>query len=161
MAAAIGLRVDFDARSLRAIAKDSKDGPQSRRLLALASIYDGGARSEAAKIGGVTLQVVRDWVLRFNADGRDGLVDRKAPGQPSRLDEAHRTALAALIEEGPTPAIHGVALADRRSVSVDIRGVPRRCLGTDHEPRAAQNGLSQAVGAAASSCAGRRRDRGY
>ncbi|KAB2850012.1 MAG: helix-turn-helix domain-containing protein, partial [Sphingopyxis terrae] len=66
------------------------------------------ARSEAAKIGGVTLQVVRDWVLRFNAEGPGGLVDRKAPGQPSRLDDAHRAALAALIEEEPTPAIHGV-----------------------------------------------------
>jgi transposase len=108
MPAAIGLRGDYDARSLRAIAKRSKDGPQARRLLALASIYDGGARSEAAKIGGVTLQVVRDWVLRFNAGGPDGLVDRKAPGQPSRLDATHRAALAALIEEGPTPAIHGV-----------------------------------------------------
>jgi hypothetical protein len=67
MAAAIGLRFDYDARSLRAIAKRSKDGPQARRLLALASIYDGGARSESAKIGGVTLQEVRNWVLRFPA----------------------------------------------------------------------------------------------
>ena len=83
MAAAIGLRGDFDAAALRAIAKRSKDGAQARRLLALAAIYDGATRSEAAKIGGVTLQIVRDWVLRFNAHGPDGLVDRKAPGQPS------------------------------------------------------------------------------
>ena len=53
MAAAIGLRDDFDAGALRARAKRSKDGPQARRLLALASIYDGATRSEAAKIGGV------------------------------------------------------------------------------------------------------------
>ncbi|WP_084570560.1 helix-turn-helix domain-containing protein [Methylosinus sp. PW1] len=95
LAAAIGLRGDYDARSLRAIAKRSKDGPQARRLLALASIYDGGARSEAAKIGGVTLQVVRDWVLRFNAGGPDGLVDRKAPGQPSRLECAGGSSICA------------------------------------------------------------------
>jgi transposase len=56
----------------------------------------------------VTLQIVRDWVLRFNAAGPDGLVDRKAPGQPPRLTDAHRAALAAVIEQGPTPAIHGV-----------------------------------------------------
>jgi len=68
----------------------------------------GARRSEAAKIGGVGLQVVRDWVLRFNALGPDGLIDRKAPGQPSRLDGEHRAALARMIEEGPTPAIHGV-----------------------------------------------------
>jgi transposase len=108
MAAAIGLRDDYDAAALRAIAKRSKDGPQARRLLALATIYGGGARSEAAKIGGVGLQVIRDWVLRFNAHGPDGLVDRKAPGQPSRLKDEHRAALARMIEEGPTPAIHGV-----------------------------------------------------
>ncbi|MGO9768799.1 MAG: helix-turn-helix domain-containing protein [Roseiarcus sp.] len=108
MAAAIGLRDDFDAGALRAIAKRSKDGPQARRLLALAAIYDGATRSEAAKIGGVGLQVVRDWVLRFNALGPDGLIDRKAPGQPSRLDGERRAALARMIEEGPTPAIHGV-----------------------------------------------------
>jgi hypothetical protein len=71
MAAAIGLRGDFDAGALRAAAKHSKDGPQARRLLALAAIYDGATRhTEAAKIGGVGLQVVRDWVLKFNARGR-------------------------------------------------------------------------------------------
>ena len=108
MAAAIGLREDFDADTLRAIAKRAKDGPQARRLLALAAIYDGAPRGEAAKIGGVTLQVVRDWVLRFNAHGESGLVDRKAPGQPSLLKNEHRAALMRMIEDGPTPAIHGV-----------------------------------------------------
>ncbi len=52
MAAAIGLREDFDATALRALAKRAKDGPQARRLLALAAIYDGAPRGEAAKIGG-------------------------------------------------------------------------------------------------------------
>jgi transposase len=108
MAAAIGLREDFDAKALRALAKRAKDGPQARRLLALAAIYDGARRSEAAKIGNVTLQIVRDWVLRFNALGPDGLVDRKAPGQPSLLNDEQRAALVHIVEEGPTPAIHGV-----------------------------------------------------
>jgi transposase len=93
---------------LRAAAKRSKDGPQARRLLALAAIYDGATRTEAAKIGGVGLQVVRDWVVKFNAQGPNGLIDRKAPGQPPRLNDAHRAALAAIIESGPIPAIHGV-----------------------------------------------------
>jgi hypothetical protein len=65
MAAAIGLRKDYDAANLRAIAKHATDGPQARRLLALAAIYDGASRSEAAQIGSVGLQVIRDWVLRF------------------------------------------------------------------------------------------------
>jgi transposase len=108
MAAAVRLRDDFDAKRLRVLARGSKDAPQARRLLALATIYDGGARSEAAKIGGVTLQIVRDWVLRFNAHGPDGLLDRKAPGQPSLMKEEHRRALRRMVDDGPTPAIHGV-----------------------------------------------------
>ena len=108
MGAAIGLRKDFSAEALRAMARRTKDGPQARRLLALAAIYDGATRSEAAKIGDVTLQIVRDWVLRFNVRGPEGLLDRKAPGQPSRLKDEHRAALARIVEEGPTPAIHGV-----------------------------------------------------
>ncbi len=105
---AIPLRDDFDAAALRAAARKTKDAAQARRLLALAAVYDGASRAEAANIGGVTRQIVRDWVLRFNAEGPDGLVDRKAPGQPSRLSDAHRAALAAAIESGPTPALHGV-----------------------------------------------------
>ena len=104
----ISLRPDLDAPQLRAAAKKTKDGPQARRLLALAAIYDGGTRAEAATIGGVTLQIVRDWVLKLNACGPEGLVDRKAPGQPSRLNDAHRAAIAAVIESGPVPAVHGI-----------------------------------------------------
>ncbi|HEY5206239.1 MAG TPA: IS630 family transposase, partial [Roseiarcus sp.] len=52
---------------VRAAGKRSKDGPQARRQLALAAIYDGATRTEAAKIGGVGLQVVGDWVMKFNA----------------------------------------------------------------------------------------------
>ena len=102
------LRGDFDAARLRLMARESEDADQVRRLLALAAIYDGGSRTEAAAIGGVTLQVVRDWVLRFNARGADGLIDRKAPGKPSLLNATHRSALAAVIESGPIPAVHGV-----------------------------------------------------
>jgi transposase len=104
----IPLWPDYDAARVRLAARESKDANQVRRLLALAAIYDGATRAAAAEIGGVTRQIVRDWVLRFNASGPHGLVDRKAPGQPSLLNEAHRAALAAAIDSGPIPAIHGV-----------------------------------------------------
>jgi transposase len=104
----IPLRTDFDASALRSCARKTKDGPQARRLLALAAIYDGATRTEAAKIGDVTLQIVRDWVMKFNANGPDGLIDRKSPGQPSRLNDAQRAAIAAMVDSGPIPAIHGV-----------------------------------------------------
>jgi transposase len=104
----IPLRPDYDAAAVRRIARESGDANQVRRLLAVAAIYDGGRRTRAAEVGGVTLQVVRDWVLRFNARGPEGLIDRKAPGQPSRLKDEHRAALAAMVENGPIPAVHGV-----------------------------------------------------
>ena len=103
----IPLREDFDAAALHAAARRTKDAAQARRLLALAAVYDGSTRSEAAKIGGVTLQIVRDWVMRFNAEGPDGLIDRKPPGPPPRLNDVHRRVLVAVIESGPVPAVHG------------------------------------------------------
>ena len=105
---AIALRADFDATRLRAIARQSRDAAQTRRLLALAAIYDGATRTQAAELGGVTLQIVRDWVVRFNAEGPDGLVNRKAPGQPSKLDDRQRAALVQMLESGPILAAHGV-----------------------------------------------------
>jgi transposase len=104
----VPLRTDFDATQLRVLARATKDGPQARRLLALAAIYEGASRTEAARIGGVTLQIVRDWVIKFNAQGPAGLVDRKPPGQPALLSDAHRQQLAAMLEAGPIPAVHGV-----------------------------------------------------
>ena len=108
MAAAIALRCDYESRQLHELAKQSEDADQVRRLLALALVYDGGSRSDGARAGGVGLQTFRDWVLRFNAAGPDGLVNGKAPGQAPRLDQAQRGELAQLIEEGPIPAVHGV-----------------------------------------------------
>ena len=108
MGSAISLREDFDGPGLRRLARATKDAAQSRRLVALAEIYDGGRRSDAARIGGVGLQVIRDWVLRFNADGPVGLVDGKAPGNLPKLNDAQRRALSAIVESGPIPAIHGV-----------------------------------------------------
>ncbi len=101
MGRAVTLRADFDGRELRLLAKSSKDAGQSRRLLALAAINDGGKRLDAARIGSVGLQVVRDWVLRFNAKGPDGLIDGKATGQPAKLNDGQRQAL-----------VHGIG--DRR-----------------------------------------------
>jgi transposase len=105
---AIALREDYDAARLRQAARDSDDADQVRRLLALAAIYDGATRAEAAQIGGVTRQIVRDWVLRFNDGGPDALTNRKAPGKAALLGPAEREALAAVIEAGPRPAIDGV-----------------------------------------------------
>jgi transposase len=135
MGRAVPLRGDFDAAQLRDLAKGSKDADQTRRLLALAVIYEGGRRRGAAKVGGTDLQVIRDWVLRFNAGGPDGLIDRKPPGAAPKLNSEHRAALARMVDEGPIPAIHGVVrwrikdlvwwLHEEFAVSVDETTVGR------------------------------------
>jgi transposase len=116
MATPIPLRADFDGPGLRRLARETKDANQTRRLLALAAIYDGGSRTDAARVGSVTLQIVRDWVLRFNGRGPAGLVDRKAPGSPSKLNGDQRRALAEIVESGPIPAIHGVVRWRRKDL---------------------------------------------
>ena len=108
MAAPIPLRPDYDAARLRGLARHCRDPDQTRRLLALAAIYGGGSRSEAAAIGGVGLQTVRDWVVRFNQDGAAGLLNGKAPGNRPLLDDAQRETLRRMVEDGPIPAIHDV-----------------------------------------------------
>ena len=104
----IALRSDYDGARVRLTARESNSANQVRRLLALAALYDAATRAEAAEVGGVTRQIIRDWVLRFNAHGPKGLIDRKAPGQPPLLNQRHRAALAAAIDSGPIPALHGV-----------------------------------------------------
>lgn len=131
MAAPVPLRSDFDTEALRALAKGSRNPAQTRRLLALSAIYAGGSRSDAAKIGaakigGVGLQTVRDWVVAFNAQGPDGLIDGKAPGARPRLNAAQREALRVLVEQGPTPAAHGVVrwrLVDLSQILFEDHGV--------------------------------------
>jgi transposase len=108
MAAAVAPREDFTAARMRALARSSRDANQVRRLLTLAAIYEGGTRSDAAALGGVGLQTVRDWVLRFNVEGPDGLIDVLPPGGVPLLSDDQRQALAQIVEDGPFPASHGV-----------------------------------------------------
>ena len=91
MAAPIALREDFDALALRGLAKKTRDANHSRRLLALAAIYDGGSRGQAARIGGVGLQTMRDWVLRFNAVSS---MARRRDGRPSSTAPSARNSPA-------------------------------------------------------------------
>lgn len=108
MSRPIELRSDFKGADLRRLAKASKDADQTRRLLSLALIYDGGTRTQAAQLGDVGLQIIRDWVLRFNDRGAEGLITGRGPGPSSKLNDEHRQFLVALVESGPTPAIHGI-----------------------------------------------------
>ena len=101
MSAPIDLREDFEAATLRRLAAGVRDADQARRLLALAAVYDGMSREDAARIGGMDRQTLRDWVHRFNRHGVDGLIDGKSPGRPSKLSAEQKEELRQLVEAGP------------------------------------------------------------
>ena len=108
MGQALAVRSDFTADDVRWFARRAKDAAQTRRLLAIAAVLDGASREDAAKIGGMDRQTLRDWVIRFNEQGPDGLINIPSPGVPPKLGKTHRAFLARLVEEGPIPAVHGV-----------------------------------------------------
>jgi transposase len=108
MGQAIAVRTDYTAGEVRRFAKQAKDVAQARRLLAIAAVLEGASRADAAKIGGMDRQTLRDWVHRFNDQGADGLINIPSPGVPPKLDATHRAFLAKIVEEGPIPAVHGV-----------------------------------------------------
>ena len=100
MAAAVGLRPDWDAKRVRAGPREGEDADRARRLLAIAAAYEGQDRAAAAKLGAMDPQRLRDWVRRFNEAGPDGLIDRKPAGARRRLTPEQETELAVLIEAG-------------------------------------------------------------
>jgi transposase len=105
---AVALRSDWDAGRVRAAAREATDAGQVRRLLAIAAVYEGKSRSEAARVGAMDRQTLRDWVHRFNAAGPGGLIARKAPGAAPRLTAEQEAELAALIDAGPDRTRDGV-----------------------------------------------------
>ena len=160
MPRAIALRPDFTGQQLRGLARRSKDASQARRLLALAVISDGGTRSEAARLGNVTLQIVRDWVLRFNAEGA-ARSDRPARGRPDTAAERCPQGGAGR-DTGTRPDACDPwrgAMAALRSGAMAVGGVPSFRLGANAEPGDARHGLAQAFRAPQAPRPGRRRDR--
>jgi len=131
MSGAVRLRDDFTAVDLRRLVKSCIDPGQIRRLVALAGVYDGMKRSDAAKIGGMDRQTLRDWVHRFNEDGPDGLINRKGPERARRLSEEQMHELAELVETGPDPDTDGVVRWRR----VDLQQVIEDRFGVAYNER--------------------------
>jgi transposase len=102
--ASVVLRGDFDAAAVRRLAREARDADQARRLLAIAAVYEGMSRADAARIGGMDRQTLRDWVHRFNAAGAAGLVNRAAPGNPRRLTPEQEAELDGIVVAGPAAA---------------------------------------------------------
>src|SRR3546814_13823805 len=101
MASSVQLRDDYDAGGLRALARRCSDPRQVRRLLALAAVYAGKSREEAAAIGGMARQTLRDWAHRFNEGGPEALRNRKGAGRRRPLTAEQTRALTALVAHHP------------------------------------------------------------
>ena len=129
MPAAVKLREDFSAEQLRALARRSKD--VTERLLSLAAVRDGKDRGEAARIGGMDRQTLRDWVHRFNAAGPEGLFDNWTDGPKSRLSAKQLVEFAKIVEAGPDREQAGVVCWRR----VDLKRVIAEKFGVDFHER--------------------------
>jgi transposase len=131
MAKAIAITGDWTASELRRLAAASRHANQSRRLLSLAAVLDGMNRTEAAKIGGMDRQTLRDWVHRFNEHGPEGLKDDWARPRPRRLTAVQLAELAVIVETGPDRAIHGVVRWRR----IDLQRLVAERFGVDYHER--------------------------
>lgn len=126
MPKAIAIAEGWTSEELRRLAAETKHANQARRLLSLAAAKEGMNRAQAARIGGMDRQVLRDWVHRFNEHGPDGLIDNWAHGRPERLNAAQRAELSQLVTTGPDLAIHKVVRwrrADLQKVIADQFGI--------------------------------------
>ncbi len=139
MPAAISVRDDYTASELRKLAAGAKDANQGRRLLALAAVCDGMSRAEAAKIGGMDRQTLRDWVHRFNAGGPDGLENRSTPGRACWLSPAQMSELAEIVETGPDPETDGVVRWRR----IDLKRVIEERFGVVYAERSISRLLAE------------------
>lgn len=139
MPSAVKLRVDYSAKELRKLAKRVKENNQARRLLSLAAVLDGMNREEAARIGGMDRQTLRDWVHRFNEAGPDGLLDRWSDGPAPRLSADQKAELSALVEAGPERAVDGVVRWRR----IDLKRVIKSRYDVDYQERHVGNLLKQ------------------
>jgi transposase len=131
MSVCIALRDDYDSLELRRLAKASRDPRQVRRLLALAAAYDGMSRTDAAKVGGMDRQTLRDWVHRFNEEGPEGLKHRSGAGRPRLLTAEQMGELSAIVETGPDPEVDGVVRWRR----IDLKRVIEERFGIIYSER--------------------------
>ena len=104
---ALDIRQDRTSVVLRKLAKAERDGRVSRRILAVANALDGMNRDEAAKSAGMDRQTLRDWVLRYNEHGVDGLFDRWNGGRPPTFTAEEQAQIVEIVLAGSDPDVSG------------------------------------------------------
>jgi len=127
MSGALKIRRDRTPVVLRKLAKAESDARVARRLLAIANALTGMSRKMAAEAAGMDRQTLRDWVLRYNAHGLEGLRDSWGDGRPPRLTPEEQAELARIILAGPEPETSGISaftLDDIATISLERFGKP-------------------------------------
>ena len=109
MGAALPIRGDLTAEALRRQARHEPNRRAALRMLAIANALEGMSRAEAARLGGMERQALRDAVVRYNAEGLAGLRNRPHPGPAPRPDERCRAALRQLVLDGPEVESSGLS----------------------------------------------------
>ena len=101
MGRVIEILTELSADELRALARKEDDRRAAMRMLAIANELDGCERAEAARLAGMSDQALRDAIKRLNAEGLDGLHDRRRSGRPRRLSAEQEAEVKAAVLAGP------------------------------------------------------------
>lgn len=110
---ALEIRKDRTPAVLRKAARAERDVRAARRMLAIANALDGMSRKEAACAAGMDRQALRDWVIRYNEHGLDGLYDRWGDGRPPRLSAQEQAELLDIVLAGSDPERTGISACTR------------------------------------------------
>ncbi len=118
---ALCIRTDRSVEELRRLARRGVDPAATARMYAIANALDGMSRAEAARLAGMERQALRDAVVRYDAEGLDGLHDRPRSGRKPRLTEAERLALSKLIKDGPDVEASGLSAWTLTDLCAEIK----------------------------------------
>jgi hypothetical protein len=99
-----------------------------RRKSSRGNALDGMSRERAAHQAGMDRQTLRDWVIRFNAAGIDGLRDRPRSGRPPFLDEGPMAALNRHSPAPPSGRCSAMTVANSRKERGGLGGQSDRAL---------------------------------
>jgi len=132
-------RLDLPVAELRRRARLADDADQARRMLAIALVLEGSSRQAAARAVGAERQALRDWVIRYNAEGLDGLKNRPKPGRTPKLRGDNLEAFDRLVEQGPDIAVDKVV----RWRCVDLKAVAEARFGVHLSERSIGRILGQ------------------
>lgn len=138
---AVAVSRRLSAAALRRLARRERNGKVRLRVLALARLREGRARGATAAQFGMSSNVLRIWVGRYNAAGVAGLVDRHGGGRAPLLNAAQQGVLKAKVLAGACLERDGVVAYRLR----DIRALAEREFGV-HYSHGGMHRLLHALG---------------